>query len=71
MSDVDANGSWGNAVRTFEDLRPDLSAPAAGILTDYGSCQSCGAETHLYRTSTSTEPDTCTSCRGKVTLARN
>lgn len=67
MGDVDGTGSWGLAVSIFEEQRPDLEAPPAGTLTGKGTCVSCEDEdVSLYRTSTSTTPDTCTACRGPV-----
>lgn len=66
MNDIDANGSWGNAVSTFEQQRPDLQAAPQGTLTGTGPCVSCGTEGNLYRTEASAKPDTCTGCRGPV-----
>ncbi len=65
--DIDANGSWGNAVKLFEDQRPDMATPSAGMLTADGTCRSCQTkDVALFRTPTSLIPDTCTTCRGLV-----
>ena len=70
MQDIDANGSWGNAVSIFEAQRPDMTRPPAGILTGRGTCAVCGADdVNLFRTTTSTVPDACTACRGPVKLS--